>query len=124
MSVVTVQSAVPADGTPSTSLAAGAVFYANTKHYLRVRLKAQTAAVAVRPYYEKDRTSGIWWPLRGDGVAAAEPANVTADPAVRGGKSEGLYYSGGLSCAVILVKEVGNVANVLLAEIECADGEV
>ena len=124
MSAVTVQSAVPADGTPSTSLAAGAVFYANTKNYLRVRLKAQTAAVAVRPYYEKDRANGIWWPLRGDGVASAEPANVTADPAVRGGKAEGLYYSAGLSCAVVLVAEVGNVAHVLLAEIEAADGEV
>lgn len=122
MASVTVRAAAPA--VPSTSLAAGEVHYVNTRSYLRVRLQAQVAAVAVRPYYEVDRAAGLWWPLRGDGVSAAEPANVTADPTVRGGKAEGLYYSGGLSCAVVLVAETGLVANVVRAEIQAADGEI
>lgn len=122
MASVTVRSSAPV--VSSTSLPAGEVFYARTHNYLRVRLQAQVATVAVRPYYEVDRGSGVWWPLRGDGVAAAEPANVTADPAVRGGKAEGFYHSGGLSCAVVLVAESGLVANVVRSEIEIADAEV
>ena len=114
MAIVTVRSSVPA--VPSTSLAAGEVHYVNTRNYLRVRLQAQVAAGAVRPYYGVDRAAGLWWPLRGD--------DVTADPTVRGGKAEGLYYSGGLSCAVVLVAETGLVANVVRAEIQAADGEI
>jgi|JI91814BRNA_FD_contig_121_335655_length_2696_multi_3_in_0_out_0_4 hypothetical protein len=122
MANVTVRATAPA--APSTSLAAGEVHYVNTLNYLRVRLQAQVATVSVRPYYEVDRDAGVWWPLRGDGASTAAPANVTADPTVRGGKAEGLYYSGGLSCAVVLVAETGLVANVVRAEIQAADGEI
>ena len=119
MPLITALAAVPV--VASTALAAGTFLPCHTFDYLRVRIKALGGTVEVRPYYEL--APGDWWPLRADAVAAAGSANVTANPAVRSGKSDGVFHSMGLSCAVVLVVEVGNVAHVAEAYLDIADTE-
>lgn len=119
MPIITALAAVPV--VPSSALAAGSFLVCNTFDYLRVRIKALGGTVEVRPYYEL--AAGDWWPLRADAVASVGVANVTANPAVRGGKAEGAFHSMGSSCAVVLVVEVGNVAHVAEAHLDIADTE-
>lgn len=118
MPAVTVLSAAPV--VPSSQLAAGSFLHCKTFDYLRVRIKALGGTVEVRPYYE---FAGSWWPLRADAVPGVGVANVTANPAVRGGKAEGAFHSMGNSSAVVLVVEVGNVAHVSEAHLDIAATE-
>lgn len=85
MQAITVVVAAPAN--PDAGIAAGSAVLLNRCKQIQVQIKAQTAPVAVRPYYWG--AGGQWVPLGAD--ASAPLQAVSGDPAKYGGFADGRY---------------------------------